>query len=83
MHNISLELAVHWLSKDTVKFEIDGGFVRNIQKCKSHFRHRLLKAAMKQQDLTQDNVVANDERLLRLHACFAQFGLFWLVYGQM
>ena len=35
MHNILLELAVHWLSRDTVKFELNIGFKRNMQKCNS------------------------------------------------
>jgi len=32
-YNVLFELAVHWLSEDTVKFEVDIGFKRNMQKC--------------------------------------------------
>jgi len=33
MHNILLESGIHWPSEDAVKFEVDVGFKRNVQKC--------------------------------------------------
>ena len=45
MDNISLELTVHWLSKDVVKFEVNVGFMRNMQKCNSDFGFLALQAA--------------------------------------
>jgi len=43
--NGSLESAFHWCSKDTVKFEKDVGFVKNMQKCNTHFGCRSSIAA--------------------------------------
>jgi len=37
MDNISLEISVHWLSEEIVRFEIEVGFIRNLQECNSGF----------------------------------------------
>jgi len=39
------ESTVHWLSEDTVKFEVDIGFTRNMQKHNSHFTQNAFFAA--------------------------------------
>ena len=45
MHDTSLESAFHWLSKDTVKFEVVFGVARNLQKSNSHFMKKSHTAA--------------------------------------
>ena len=37
MDNTLLECTFHLLSENTVKFEVDVGFARNLQKCNSRF----------------------------------------------
>jgi len=33
-------MSVHWLSEEMVRFEIEVGFTRNLQKCNSHFTQK-------------------------------------------
>jgi len=74
---ISLESTVYWLSEDTVMFEVDVGFARNMHKCNSHLRCISSIATQAAVDLTRGNVVAMAKiDRCRLRACFVRFGLF-------
>jgi len=53
-HNISLESTFHWLFKKLLKFEVDVGFLNNVQKCNTVSG---VLASSKQQAVTQSEVI--------------------------